>query len=148
MKRHFKIRPPKDAHNIERWTGTEWIPDDGEPGLAFSGSAGRGYPAAWFPECRCFAEPNCPKRRAMDRTCERFRASNGCSVEDPNVIRRRQRAEAATRKKQRALRARRRDLVAKAKRSGLMVVGSVDGPRLTWKALQAWIEKAEVPNAG
>ena len=36
---HKLCRPPADAREVERWTGSAWIADDGAPGLAFSGQA-------------------------------------------------------------------------------------------------------------
>lgn len=83
-KQHWLGRPPEGATNVERWTGSVWVIDDGEPGLSFSGEfpgttyCGTLFPYAWGPDCECFLNyACCPKRIAMSRTCDRFHCSNG-----------------------------------------------------------------------
>jgi hypothetical protein len=75
---HYLIRPPVNAYNVERWTGTEWIPDDGEPGICFSGqSEAYGIPYAWVPNCACsLTDKNCPSVLATNRTCYKFKCAN------------------------------------------------------------------------
>ena len=77
-KSHSKLgRPPEDALSVERWDGKEWVPDDGEPGYAFSGHDARGVPYAWYTNCDCFFDSKCLNRLAMSHTCDRFGCANG-----------------------------------------------------------------------
>lgn len=85
---HYKFRPPRCLvlTEVERWTGRRWVPDDGEPGYAFSArQRHNGYPYAFFPNCEC--DGNCPVRIASSRTCERFGCSNGRTVYRPRTKR-------------------------------------------------------------
>lgn len=85
---HQLCRPPENAFNVERWTGEAWIPDDGEPGLAFSGQwvspeSGNTFPTAWYSgSCNCsfVDEDKCPNRIAANRTVKRYYCSNGHAV--------------------------------------------------------------------
>jgi hypothetical protein len=89
---HWLGRPPDGATQVERWTGTEWVPDDGLVGLAFSGmffgapahskDPSRYFPYAWGPNCDSSChDPNCPHKVAMRRTFKRFNGcSNGCPM--------------------------------------------------------------------
>jgi hypothetical protein len=76
--KHYLIRPPKGAVEVERLTdGGNWVDDDGRPSLAFSGKLD-GFPYAWYPHCdhRTFID-DCPKELSGNRTCSRFGCSNG-----------------------------------------------------------------------
>jgi hypothetical protein len=61
-----------------------WIPDDGRPGVAFSGigHARRSdgsvfdFQASWFADCRCGFR-GCPKTLATEFTAKRYGASTG-----------------------------------------------------------------------
>lgn len=81
---HGLCRPPEGAVDAERWTGTDWIPDDGKPGLCFSGKENR-FPFAWYPEaaigCKNRYETKlCVAELAGNRTADRFHCSNGRGV--------------------------------------------------------------------
>jgi hypothetical protein len=73
-------RPPKDAVNVERLSPNgRWYPDNGKPGIAFSGQDSRGFPLAWYGDT-CAAvgcTGKCPACCASQRTCNRFGCSNG-----------------------------------------------------------------------
>jgi hypothetical protein len=72
-------RPPKEATQVERLTRDGWVSDDGKPGLAFSGLVGY-TPRAWYGPQPCY-ELDCPAHRALRRTCERFGAANGATLQ-------------------------------------------------------------------
>jgi hypothetical protein len=84
---HWLGRPPAEAQQVERWTGTRWIPDDGKPGLAFSGVVFDGglrckipTPKTWTSDCDChlISDNRCPSGIAARHTVKRFSCSNGC----------------------------------------------------------------------
>lgn len=77
--KHQKLgRPPNDAQDCERWTGTEWVPDDGQLGLAFSYRDSKLFPYALAGYCECLGyDVNCPRSVASHRNVERWRCSNG-----------------------------------------------------------------------
>lgn len=85
---HKLCRPPPEAREVQRWTGSRWIPDDSKPGLAFSGlfpyvsSGGHhtSYPAAWTTERTERCSSTCVCNLAMTRTASRYGAANGRSV--------------------------------------------------------------------
>jgi hypothetical protein len=78
------IRPPNGSRDVERWTGTEWIADDGLPGLCFSGKDSNGmfgFPVAWYPKCeRDGVGKDCIHTIAMNRTVDRYSCANGREV--------------------------------------------------------------------
>lgn len=81
---HAMCRPPSESTDVERWTGDGWIPDDGKPGLAFSGLEPF-HPCAWTTQCNgdCWDSMStnpCARTIAMNRTCDRFRCAIGQSV--------------------------------------------------------------------
>jgi len=83
-KGHWLGRPTETPHpkSIERWTGAEWVPDDGNPGLAFSGLSdgfgGFGTPTTWTSSCSCdWMNGTCPARIAVNRTVKRYSSSIG-----------------------------------------------------------------------
>lgn len=84
MRSHDPCRPPKDlVLNVERWTGTEWIADDGKPGLAFVGLDEAGVPYAISTRCggACFkSKSGCVKDIAHKRNTMRYSCSNGRDV--------------------------------------------------------------------
>ncbi len=144
MKRHFKIRPPADAREVERWTSNGWIPDDGKPGFAFSGRAAKGYPAAWFDDSDCghfVFDEKCPRRFATQRTCIRFGCSNGSPIQHPSDVKRDRLAAAAAKRRQQEKSRQRRELISKARSAGLHVVASTSGPSITWLALKNWLDR-------
>lgn len=98
LEEHLLGRPPAKLYEVERWTGRVnfdtasellerlgtpiWVPDDGKPGLAFSGLIKEGFifPMAYFGECH---DLNCiVHRMAMERTVERFKGANGEIFDD------------------------------------------------------------------
>lgn len=95
MFKHYLIRPPKEAIEVHKWNGKEWILDDGKPGLAFSAKisltkAKSGnlqlYPKAYYPYCNCGADSNCPSNIASRYTTSRWGCSNGCTVQSKKEI--------------------------------------------------------------
>jgi hypothetical protein len=81
--KHWLGRPPKDEPliNVERWTGKDWIKDDGEPGLAFTATLVNcvtgGPPMAYGPGCDCWLDKKCPMVIATERNVELHHCSNG-----------------------------------------------------------------------
>ena len=85
-----KYRPPEhwlgrpsgnsELKEVERWTGAQWVKDDGKPGLAFSGLDGS-TPIAWSSEgCACDSQAShekCPMNRSLRYTAKRFGCANG-----------------------------------------------------------------------
>lgn len=90
IKKHGLIRPNGIPQKVEKLVLRKgkpiWLPDDGKPGIAFSGLdlrffGGMGSPTAWYSKCDCtFDRKNCPKELAMKYTCNRFHAANGQEV--------------------------------------------------------------------
>jgi hypothetical protein len=79
--KHWKGRPPPEAERVMRLAGNgRWYADNGEPGLAFSGTLPGDWPYAWGPDCDCLDE-RCPRRKASRYTCSRFSAANGRDME-------------------------------------------------------------------
>lgn len=79
---HKEGRPPPEAIEVERWVGDDtFIPDDGRPGVAFSGRlphAKGQTPYTWHGGCPCgWGAQDCPVRQSTDRTCKRYGCSNG-----------------------------------------------------------------------
>ena len=82
---HKNCRPPAGAQNVQRWTGTRWITDDGQTGLAFSGETPHtsdggwagAFPTAWATACTGTCGLTCVLHIAMSRTTQRFGAANG-----------------------------------------------------------------------
>lgn len=82
---HHNCRPPAEAIEVRRWSGARWVPDDGKPGLAFSGkmpykSKGgydKEYPACWTTECTPACRSTCAQSRALTYTSKRYGAANG-----------------------------------------------------------------------
>lgn len=80
MKIHKFCRPPKTAVKVERLLKSgKWIPDDGKPGLAFSGEEFE-FPCSWSVECDCGFDFDCPCYIALNHTGERFGCANGRTV--------------------------------------------------------------------
>lgn len=85
-------RPPQGALHVERWDGTSWSTDDGQPGIAFSYLDTRGFPMALACSCQACWH-GCHGRSlalqcAMVRTCERYRCANGTTFEQLGVVQR------------------------------------------------------------
>lgn len=80
--RHKKGRPLdiEGVRSLLRLTDEhEWVPDDGEPGLAFIGLFPRGVcilPVHWYFDCGWHTH-ECPQEMAARRNCELHGASNG-----------------------------------------------------------------------
>ena len=74
---------PGEYRDLERLTETgEWIPDDGQPGIAFSGLDPEGCPYAIYSRQSDRASYfDSVVHLASDRTCKRFGCSNGWSVD-------------------------------------------------------------------
>lgn len=76
-------RPEPGATEVERLRSDRtWVPDDGRPGLAFSGLLPNPpceipTPMAWAPRFNAYDDANDPGEIAMARTCWRFSAANG-----------------------------------------------------------------------
>lgn len=92
LPQHPVGRPNPNLVNVRRLTESgEWIPDDGQPGVAFSGTMPhRTYDGrlvqipVWVAnDCRCFwhksqsVQDACPQAKAIAYTAKRFGAANG-----------------------------------------------------------------------
>ena len=86
---HPKGRPPEGAYKVERLTDDlEWIPDDGQPGIAFSGMDDK-FPYNWssYGHCNCDMTrfyQECPRQISSYHTAKRFGCSNGGEMVIPN----------------------------------------------------------------
>jgi hypothetical protein len=85
--KHKKIACPKAD---EAQLGTllalndrgRWVKANGKPALAFSGLTIWLWPAAWYWEHATWRHSDsdytrCPRRKAMDKTAQRYHAANG-----------------------------------------------------------------------
>lgn len=82
-KKHPLGRPPEGMKDVERMLSDgRWIYDDGKPGIAFSYQDLRWFPWAMSGTDGCggFHDDNCPQRRAMDYTCNRWGCANGTNM--------------------------------------------------------------------
>ena len=90
-----RFRPPSSWEQVERWTGTEWIPDDGKKGNAFNGifphssESGRHHyrtPVSISKDCECTCiNPYCLVRVSMSRGSTRFGACNGTTFAEKDL---------------------------------------------------------------
>ena len=70
-------RPPSDASEVERWTGSEWIQDDGLIGQAFVGKDVHGYPIAWAVDAKDCYDTSSFINLAVRRCADRWYCANG-----------------------------------------------------------------------
>lgn len=144
MAKHYLIRPTEELLESQRWTGTTWIPDDGAPGLSFSGRALNGPPMAYYGECNCFTEDDCPQKIAMNHTAERWHCSNGCAIESHEKTEARRIVEQQAAKKAEAVQARNTLLHKRALERGLRIQVYDGRPWVSWEILQAWLDEQVV----
>lgn len=96
--KHPLGRPPPGATDVLRLRDDgRWIKDDGKPGRAFSGQmtsiglhTGKPFtfPVAFTSPTRCFLGcPDCPTRKALDKTSKRYGAANGRDMVLPKKTR-------------------------------------------------------------
>lgn len=154
MTQHRLIRPPEartandELTDVERWTGEAWIPDDGQPGVCFSGMRKIG-PAHIYPDCQCALsrdrhpdqwQLDCPREIAVRRSAERFGGSSGVLVEDPAIIEQRRQIKLANTAAREAVLKYQADLIAKAQALGLPI-GRIDydGLLIRWSDLPTWL---------
>lgn len=95
--KHPLGRPPLGASDVLRLRDDgRWVKDDGKPGRAFSGQMtiiGRHtgkpipIPAAFTGPTLCsLGCPDCPTRKALDKTCKRYGAANGRDMVLPKKL--------------------------------------------------------------
>lgn len=142
MSKYYKVRPPLDVRELERWDdeAKRWIPDDGKPGYLFSGKqkgteSNNWFPMAWYSEYA----PERLRQLVMSRTCERFHCANGRKIEHPDTIARREAAEAEKRVAEVRAVERKKRLCELAKAKGMTFAEMAYGIAISWDELEKWL---------